>query len=147
MGKGHPKHKGKGKDQPQGKGRGLSKREEKIQRLRGSFRPRSDDDRRRLVEDLAPRGRPAGPPNQGGWVGIHTYVGDITREDAHAIVTRDEKDPLVMSDETDGAWVAAGHTPSGVIGPGRELPVSEVPSVLAHGSYARFTQTQSREKG
>ena len=52
-----------------------------------------------------------------------------------------------MSDETDGAWVAAGHTLSGVIGPGRELPLSEVPSVLAHGSYARFTQTQSREKG
>ncbi|CAE7534713.1 unnamed protein product, partial [Symbiodinium sp. CCMP2592] len=129
-----------------GKGAHKGRRDqEKLERLRGSFRARSDADRRRLVKILRHEAALLGLPiREDGWVSLkdlNECVGTISGEDAARIIGRDEKDRLILSQEGEEVWVAAvsGHTMAGVVGPGRELPLQEVPEVLVHGSYARHS--------
>ncbi|CAE7766338.1 kptA [Symbiodinium sp. CCMP2592] len=124
-----------GKGNQKGKGAHNGRRDqEKLERLRGSFRARSDADRRRLVKILRHED-------------LNECVGTISGEDAARIIGRDEKDRLILSQEGEEVWVAAvsGHTIAGVVGPGRELPLQEVPEVLVHGSYARHSNNILKE--
>ena len=78
---------GMGKGASKGKGgRGRSERaREKADRLRGSFRARTDSDRRRLVKVLRHEAPLLG---QDGWVSLRdvsNFVGAITSDDAAAI--------------------------------------------------------------
>ncbi|CAE7269293.1 ESS1 [Symbiodinium sp. CCMP2592] len=126
-----------GKGNQKGKGAHKGRRDqEKLERLRGSFRARSDADRRRLVKILRHEAALLGLPiREDGWVSLkdlNECVGTISGEDAARIIGRDEKDRLILSQEGEEVWVAAvsGHTIAGVVGPGRELPLQEVPEVL-----------------
>ncbi|CAE7297447.1 TRPT1, partial [Symbiodinium sp. CCMP2592] len=141
-----------GKGNQKGKGAHKGRRDqEKLERLRGSFRARSDADRRRLVKILRHEAALLGLPiREDGWVSlkdINECVGTISGEDAARIIGRDEKDRLILSQEGEEVWVAAvsGHTIAGVVGPGRELPLQEVPEVLVHGSYARHSNNILKE--
>ena len=122
------------------------KKEEKAQRLRGSFRARSDEDRRRLVKILRHEAHFLGiPVREDGWVSLRDlnyYVGATTREDLEVLAGRDNKQRLVLYTDRE-TWIAAesGHSMSGVVGPGRELSAAEVPTLLVHGSYAEHTNS------
>ena len=122
------------------------KKEEKAQRLRGSFRARSDADRRRLVKILRHEAHLLGiPVREDGWVSLQDlnyYVGATTREDLEVLAGRDNKQRLVLYTDRE-TWIAAesGHSMSGVVGPGRELSAAEVPTLLVHGSYAEHTNS------
>ena len=122
------------------------KKEEKAQRLRGSFRARSDADRRRLVKILRHEAHLLGiPVREDGWVSLRDlnyYVGTTTREDLEVLAGRDNKQRLVLYTDRE-TWIAAesGHSMSGVVGPGRELSAAEVPTLLVHGSYAEHTNS------
>ncbi|CAE7671785.1 unnamed protein product [Symbiodinium sp. CCMP2592] len=85
--------------------------QEKLERLRGSFRARSDADRRRLVKILRHEAALLGLPiREDGWVSLkdlNECVGTISGEDAARIIGRDEKDRLILSQEGEEVWVAA----------------------------------------
>ena len=125
---------------------GSRRKEEKAQRLRGSFRARSDADRRRLVKILRHEAHFLGiPVREDGWVSLRDlnyYVGTTSREDLEALAGQDNKQRLVLYTDRE-TWIAAesGHSMSGVVGPGRELSAAEVPTLLVHGSYAEHTNS------
>ncbi|CAE7258876.1 unnamed protein product, partial [Symbiodinium microadriaticum] len=109
---------------------GSRRKEEKAQRLRGSFRARSDADRRRLVKILRHEAHFLGiPVREDGWVSLRDlnyYVGTTSREDLEALAGQDNKQRLVLYTDRE-TWIAAesGHSMSGVVGPGRELSAAE----------------------
>ena len=125
---------------------GSKRKEEKAQRLRGSFRARSDADRRRLVKILRHEAHLLGiPVREDGWVSLRDlnyYVGTTSREDLEVLAGRDNKQRMVLYTDRE-TWIAAesGHSMSGVVGPGRELSAAEVPALLVHGSYAEHTNS------
>ena len=125
---------------------GSKRKEEKAQRLRGSFRARSDADRRRLVKILRHEAHFLGiPVREDGWVSLRDlnyYVGTTSREDLEVLAGRDNKQRMVLYTDRE-TWIAAesGHSMSGVVGPGRELSAAEVPTLLVHGSYAEHTNS------
>ena len=122
-----------------------AKAKKKAARLRGSFRARSDDDRRRLVKVLRHEAPLLNLPiREDGWVSledVNALVGEMSLDDAHAIIAKDDKDRLILCTEANTTWIAAvsGHSIGGVVGPGRELPEAEIPEILVHGSYAKHT--------
>ena len=125
---------------------GSKRKEEKAQRLRGSFRARSDADRRRLVKILRHEAHFLGiPVREDGWVSLRDlnyYVGTTSREDLEVLAGRDNKQRMVLYTDRE-TWIAAesGHSMSGVVRPGRELSAAEVPALLVHGSYAEHTNS------
>ena len=111
---------------------GSKRKEEKAQRLRGSFRARSDADRRRLVKILRHEAHLLGiPVREDGWVSLRDlnyYVGTTSREDLEVLAGRDNKQRMVLYTDRE-TWIAAesGHSMSGVVG----LPVPTSPARLA----------------
>ncbi|OLP89922.1 hypothetical protein AK812_SmicGene28586 [Symbiodinium microadriaticum] len=107
---------------------GSKRKEEKAQRLRGSFRARSDADRRRLVKILRHEAHFLGiPVREDGWVSLRDlnyYVGTTSREDLEVLAGRDNKQRMVLYTDRE-TWIAAesGHSMSGVVG----LPVPTSP--------------------